>query len=348
MAPEGADDMSDASMRSPDGKVPAAGQTDRVAVPSRHLPLFVTAGILLVLFASASWAYEGFFSPRVIVNLFADNAFLGIAAIGMTLVIFSGGIDLSVGAVIGFTSIVTATLVTGRGLHPAVAWPLAIAMGGALGAAMGTLIQVFRLPAFLITLAGMFLARGAGFWINTESVGITHPWYDALANFTLPVGERIQIPAAALLLVAVVLLGYVLGHHMRFGRTLLAIGGNEQSATLMGLPVAASRIAVYTLNGACAALAGIVATVYTGSGNPSMGIGLELDAIAVVVIGGTLLSGGRGHVAGSLLGLLIFATIQSAILFDGRLSSWWMRIVVGALLLVFILLQRMLIRGAGR
>jgi simple sugar transport system permease protein len=116
----------------------------------------------------------------------------------------------------------------------------------------------------------------------------------------------------------------------------------------MGLPVGAARIAVYTLNGACAALAGIVATLYTGSGNPSMGTGLELDAIAVVVIGGTLLSGGRGHLAGSLLGLLIFGTIQSAILFDGRLSSWWMRIVVGALLLVFILLQRLLVRGVGR
>ena len=331
----------------------AAGTDDgggRVAgiLSSPHLPLLVTGGILLVLFAGAAMAYEGFFSPRVIVNLFADNAFLGIAAIGMTLVIFSGGIDLSVGAVIGFTSIFTATLVTARGFHPGVVWPLAIAIGGALGGAMGTLIQVFRLPPFLITLAGMFLARGAGFWINTESVGITHPWYDALANFTLSLGERVQIPAAALLLIAVVLLGYAIGHHMRFGRTLLAIGGNEQSAMLMGLPVGKAKIAVYTLNGACAALAGIVATVYTGSGNPSMGVGLELDAIAVVVIGGTLLTGGRGHVAGSLLGLLIFATIQSAILFDGRLSSWWMRIVVGALLLVFILLQRLLVRGARR
>jgi simple sugar transport system permease protein len=305
----------------------------------------VTAGILLALFTAASLAYEGFFSPRVIVNLLADNAFLGIAAIGVTLVIFSGGIDLSVGAVIGFTSILVATLVTGHGVHPALAWPLVIAIGAALGAMMGVLIHVFRLPAFLITLAGMFLARGAGFWINTESVGITHPWYEGLGGFVLPLGGPIQVPAAALLLLAVVVMGYLLGHHVRFGRTLLAIGGNEQSAMLMGLPVGTAKVAVYTLNGACAAFAGIVATLYTGSGNPAMGVGLELDAIAVVVIGGTLLSGGRGHVAGTLLGVLIFATIQSAILFDGRLSSWWMRIVVGALLLVFIVLQRVLIRG---
>jgi len=112
----------------------------------------------------------------------------------------------------------------------------------------------------------------------------------------------------------------------------------------MGLPIGRTKIAVYTVNGLFAALAGIVATLYTGSGNPSMGSGLELDAIAVVVMGGTLLSGGRGHMIGTLLGLLIFGTIQAAILFDGRLSSWWMRIVVGALLLLFILLQRIFIK----
>ena len=314
----------------------------------RHLPLVATSVIFVALFGIAAFSYEGFFSARVVVNLFADNAFLGIAAIGMTLVIFSGGIDLSVGAVIGFTSIFTATLVAGRGVHPAVAWTAALVLGGALGALMGTLIHVFRLPAFLITLAGMFLARGAGFWLNTESVGIAHPWYDAIANFDLALGDVVHLPAAALLLVGFFAAGVLLAHLTRFGRNLLAIGGSEQSALLMGLPIGTAKIAVYTLNGVCAAAAGIVATLYTGSGNPSMGIGLELDAIAVVVMGGTLLSGGRGHMAGTLLGLLIFGTIQSAILFDGRLSSWWMRIVVGALLLGFILLQRFLVKGVER
>lgn len=314
----------------------------------RHLPLLCTAVTLLALFLTASLLYKDFFSPRVVVSLFADNAFLGIAAIGMTLVIFSGGIDLSIGAVIGFTSIFTATMINSRGLHPGVAWLLAVACGAALGAGMGTLIHVFRLPAFLITLAGMFLARGAGFWLNTDSVGITHPWYDSLANFALPIGGGESVPAIALVLLAIVLAGYVVAHHTRFGRTLLAIGGNEQSALLMGLPVGRSRIAVYTLNGACAALAGLVATIYTGSGNPSMGLGLELDAIAVVVIGGTLLTGGRGHIAGTLLGVLIFGTIQAAILFNGELSSWWIRIAVGTLLLIFILLQRVLLSGVQR
>jgi simple sugar transport system permease protein len=320
----------------------------RTGLLSKDLSLVATAAILGVLFGAAAFFYPGFFSARVITSLFADNAFLGIAALGMTLVIFAGGIDLSVGAVIGFTSIFTATLVTGRGIAPGVAWTLALLFGTGLGAGMGTLIHVFRLPPFLITLAGMFLARGAGFWLNTESVGIQHPLYERLANFNLALGEAVLIPAAALIFVVAVVVGYVVGHHTRFGRNLLAIGGNEQSALLMGLPVASTKIAVYALNGFCAALAGIVATLYTGSGNPSMGIGLELDAIAVVVIGGTLLAGGRGHVLGTLLGILIFGTIQAAILFDGRLSSWWMRIVVGGLLLGFILLQRLMLRGSHR
>lgn len=317
--------------------------TKASSIISRQLPLIVTAAIFALLFATASHFYDGFFSARVFVGLLADNAFLGIAAVGMTLVIFSGGIDLSVGAVIGFTSIFTATLIEKYQMAPGLAWMLGLAAGSMLGAGMGSLIHFYRLPPFLITLAGMFLARGAGFWITTESVGISHELYGKISGYELLLGA-VSVPANALILLAVVLAGYVVAHHTRFGRNLLAIGGNEQSALLMGLPIGPAKIGVYTVNGFCAALAGIVATFYTGSGNPSMGLGLELDAIAIVVIGGTLLTGGRGHMLGTLLGVLIFGTIQAAILFDGRLSSWWMRIVVGALLLVFILLQRFFLR----
>jgi ribose/xylose/arabinose/galactoside ABC-type transport system permease subunit len=317
--------------------------TKTSSILSRHLPLIVTAGIFALLFVTASYFYEGFFSARVLISLLSDNAFLGIAAVGMTLVIFSGGIDLSVGAVIGFTSILTATLIEKHQIAPGLAWLIGLAAGSGLGAGMGALIHCFKLPPFLITLAGMFLARGAGFWINTESVGINHELYGRISGYELALGSLI-VPANALFLLAALLGGYVIAHHMRFGRSLLAVGGNEQSALLMGLPVGPTKIGVYTLNGFCAALAGIVATFYTGSGNPSMGAGLELDAIAIVVMGGTLLTGGRGHMLGTFLGVLIFGTIQAAILFDGRLSSWWMRIVVGGLLLVFILLQRFFLR----
>lgn len=307
-----------------------------------QLPMVVTAAILLALYLTAGSLYDGFFSGRVVANLLADNAFLGIAALGMTLVIFTGGIDLSVGSIIGFSAVLTSSLITLHGWSPGAAWLAALALGSLMGLTMGGLVEYFRLPPFLVTLAGMFFARGLAFQVSTESIAIQNPTYNALAEAHLALGEvRISVPA--LVFVAVALVLYVIAHHMRFGRNLLAIGSNEQSAVLMGLPVARTKVAVYGLNGFCAALAGIVASLYTGSGNPSMGIGLELDAIAVVVIGGTLLTGGRGHIGGTVLGLLIFGVIQTAILFDGRLSSWWMRIVVGLLLLVFILLQRFLL-----
>lgn len=314
----------------------------------RQLPLLATAAIFVALFATAGFLYEGFFSARVGINLIADNAFLGITAIGMTLVIFAGGIDLSVGAVIGFTSIFVATMMEQHGWSPGATVATALLIGATLGAGMGTLIHVFKLPAFLITLAGMFLARGGAFWISTESAGITHPFFDKLSQFEIPLGERLALPATACGFLLIMVGGYVLAHHTRFGRNLLAVGGSENSALLMGLPIGATKILVYTLNSTLAVVAGLVATLYTGSGNPALGIGLELDAIAIVVIGGTLLAGGRGHMVGTLLGLLIFGTIQAALLFDGRLNPWWIRIVVGGLLLGFILLQRVFIRSARR
>jgi simple sugar transport system permease protein len=313
----------------------------------RNATLAATIAVFGLLFLTASCLYRGFFSWRVLTSLLTDNAFLGIAAIGMTLVIFSGGIDLSVGAVAGFSGILVATLIQAHQVHPLLAWALAIAAGGCLGAGMGLLIASLRLPAFLITLGGMFLARGGGFWINTDSVGINHPFYDRMSRLELDLGPRFHLPATALIFLLVAAAAFVLAHHTRFGRTLLAVGGNEQSALLMGLPVGAAKVAVYTLNGMCAAGAGVVATLYTGSGNPSMGVGMELDAIAIAVIGGAVLTGGRGHLVGTVVGVLIFGTIQSALLFDGRLSPSWTRIVVGALLLGFILLQRLLVRRAG-
>jgi len=308
----------------------------------RQLPVLVTAGVLLALYVTAGVLYDGFFSGRVAANLFADNAFLGIAALGMTLVIFTGGIDLSVGSVIGFTSILTATLISGLGWPPLAAWTVGLIAGTALGLFMGTLIERCELPPFLVTLAGLFFARGLGFAISTESVPINHPWYRALSDTYVPLGFA-DLPIGGLMLIIATGLIWAVAHHTKFGRNLLAIGGNEASARLMGLPVARTKIGAYALNGGLAAAAGIVATLYTGSGNPATGVGLELDAIAVVVIGGTLLTGGRGHVAGTLLGVLIFSVIQTGILFDGRLDSSWMRIVVGLLLLVFILLQRALL-----
>ena len=309
----------------------------------RHWSLAATILVFAALYGFAAWKYQGFFTLRVFVNLLGDNSFLAIAAVGMTFVILSGGIDLSVGAVMAFTTIFIATLV-GKGMHPAPAIAIALALGTILGGGMGWLIHRYELPPFLVTLGGMFFARGMAFVVSQKSVEIAHPFYAAIQEFGVPLGERVALPAPALVFLAVFALGALLAHHTRFGRNVYAIGGSETSARLMGLPVARTKVTVYGLSGLCSALAGVVASFYMGSGNPAIGIGFELDVIASVVIGGTLLSGGVGTLAGTLAGVLIFGTIQSALTFDGRLNSWWLRIVVGVLLLLFILFQRFLAR----
>lgn len=308
----------------------------------RHLPLLTTAAIWIVLFAIAGLRYDYFASPATITNILQDKSFLSIAAIGMTLVIFSGGIDLSVGAVIGFTSILVASLVEVHGWHPATASVVALVIGAAFGAGMGGIIHGFKLPAFLITLAGMFLARGGAYWISTESIGINHPLYLQLTSIRWPLFGGAVLTITAMIFLLVFIVGFIIAHYTRFGRNLLAIGGNEQSAVLMGLPVGPMKIAVYMFSSTCAVVAGITHTLYSSGGNGATGLGLELDAIAIVVIGGTLLTGGRGHMLGTFIGILVYGTIQTALDFDGRFNSAAVRIIIGALLLVFILLQRVL------
>lgn len=308
----------------------------------RNIPFLATAIVCLLLYLLASFRYSGFCSFRVLINFFSDNAVLGIAAIGMTFVILSGGIDLSVGGVVGLVSIVMALLMENHQMGPALSIPLVLLLGVAFGAGMGCLIQFYAMPPFLVTLAGMFLARGLAFVLKLESIPITRGLEPLVSRFAVPLGDVLEIPATALLFLILLTLALGVAHFTRFGRSIYAIGGNDQSAILMGLPVARTKVGVYALSGFCSALAGVVYTFYTFSGNPNAATGLELDAIAAVVIGGTVLSGGVGYLAGTLLGVLIFGIIQTAITFQGTLSSWWTRIVIGFLLLLFILLQKLL------
>jgi simple sugar transport system permease protein len=311
-----------------------------VKLAPKYLPLAATTTLFLLMGALGSVLYTGFFSLQVFANLLIDNAFLCIVAVGMTFVILSGGIDLSVGSVIALTTMVSASLVQKHQWSIAVVIPLVLLMGTTFGALMGLLIERFRLQPFIVTLAGMFLARGLCYVISIDSISITDPTYAALSEMRIPIGADASLSLSALLALVVVGLAVFVAHCTQFGRTVYAVGGNENSAVLMGLPVRSTLVGVYTLSGFCSALGGVVFSFYTLSGYGLHAIGLELDAIAAVVIGGTLLSGGIGYVAGTLVGVLMLGIIQSLIMFDGSLSSWWTRIAIGALLFVFCLLQR--------
>lgn len=310
---------------------------------SRNLPFYATLVVFLLAYAVCVSQFPGMFSTRVIANLLTDNAFLGIAAVGMTFVILSGGIDLSVGSVIAFTSVFVAVTVGSLGLHPMTAFILVLCMSTAFGAGMGAMIRFLSIPPFVVTLAGMFLARGAAYLVSTQSVPISHPFIDAIQNLSvrLPGGGRLT--AMAMLMLIIFALGSLIASRTRFGANVYALGGNPQSAELMGVPVGRTLIGIYALSGFLSGLAGIAYTLYTSSGYSLATVGVELDAIAAVVIGGTLLTGGSGLVAGTLVGILIQGLIQTYIVFDGTLSSWWTKIVIGILLFVFIALQRSII-----
>jgi simple sugar transport system permease protein len=315
---------------------------NRVRTPGT-LSLMVTVALFVGLSLAGGARYPGFLAPQVFMNLLIDNAFLLVVAVGMTFVILTGGIDLSVGAVVAFTTVLLATLVQQHGWHPLAAMALALLIGAVYGASMGLMIQRYRLQPFVVTLAGMFLARGAATLISVESIGIDNGFQSALAAVRIPLGGGTFLSTGAVASLVVVILATIIARYTQFGRTVYAIGGNETSAALMGLPVSSTIVRVYALSGFCAALAGVLYTVYMLSGYSLHATGLELDAIAAVVIGGTLLSGGIGQVPGTFFGVLVLGLIQTLIVFDGTLSSWWTRIVIGFLLLAFCLLQRLLV-----
>ncbi|TWB32021.1 galactofuranose ABC transporter, permease protein YjfF [Nitrospirillum bahiense] len=317
-------------------------------VNTRTLPLLATVVVFVLIYAICAAQYPAMLGLRVMGNLLTDNAFLGILAVGMTVVVVAGGIDLSVGAVMGLTTVALARLIEGTGLPPALAFALVLALGGMFGAGVGAAIHYLKAPAFIVTLTAMFLARGCALLISTDSIPIHNAAYDTLAAaaLALPGGGRLTLVAGIMLLTF--LAGGILLHGTRFGARVFALGGNGHFAQLMGINTGRTTILVHAFCSLMAALAGIVFSLYTRSGYALTGTGVELDAIAAVVIGGTLLTGGVGGVAGSFIGVLIQGLILTWITFDGTLSSWWTKIAIGALLFLFIAVQRLILVASAR
>jgi ribose/xylose/arabinose/galactoside ABC-type transport system permease subunit len=296
---------------------------------TRNLPSLVTVAVFVLLYALCVLQFPFMFSTRVAGNLLTDNAFLGVLAVGMTVVILSGGIDLSVGSVVAFTGVLLALLI-GSGMDPFMAFSIALAIGTAFGALVGAAIHWLQAPPFIVTLAAMFLARGACFLLTTDSIPISHPVYADLACSGF----------SAIVMLFAFAMGAVMLRMTRFGANVYALGGDSRAAALMGVGIGRTTVAIYAFSGFCAALAGILFSVYTQSAHSLAAVGIELDAIAAVVIGGTLLSGGYGGVLGSFFGVMILGLIQSYIIFTGTLSSWWAKIATGVLLFGFIAMQR--------
>jgi simple sugar transport system permease protein len=307
-----------------------------------YIAIYATITLFVGLFLIGSILYDSFLSSQVFANLFIDNAYLIVVATGEAVAILTGGIDLSVGAMIAFVSMIAASLLQ-KGVNPFLVIIIVLMVGIFFGTVQGVLIQKFNLHPWIVTLAGMFFARGASYVISIDTIIIDNPVFTQISSIRIPILPNAFISINVVVSLIVVVAAYYMLKFTRFGRTVYAIGGNENSAKLMGLPVERAKILVYTFSGFCSSLGGLLFTIYTLSGYGLHCNGTEMDAIAACVIGGILLTGGYGNIIGPLFGVLTTGVIQSLIMFDGTLNSWWTKIAVGMLLFIFIVLQRVIV-----
>ena len=308
----------------------------------KYLPLLATIVVFVALFLTGGMLYKNFLSTLVLGDILADNAFIITAAIGTTFVILSGGIDLSIGSMIGFVGVVIANL-DAAGSHPLASAAMMLAFGALFGGLQGLIIDFCEIQPFIVTLAGLFLLRGACFMINLDSVPIRHPFVEWFASLSIDLPGEGYLRSSAIVMLISLVAAIVIAHFTRFGANVYAIGGDRASAQLMGVPMRRTAVAIYALGGFYSALGGVIYAFYTSSGYPLAGTGNELTAIAAVVLGGTLLTGGVGMVAGTLFGGMILGLIATLINFNGSLNGAWIMIAGGLLLFIFIVMQRSLV-----
>jgi ribose transport system permease protein len=318
-----------------------AGSVRGRVLRGRVASLLQRQGALVALVAVAVFAfarYERFLTEENLTNVLRQNSMLGLVALGMTFVILTGGIDLSVGSLVAVAGVVAAGLAD-RGLLVALA--AGVAFATALGFVNGLVIARARIQPFIVTLAMMIAARGVALVYTGErtlSVPAGAQTFRELGRGRLDLGV-FAVPYPVLILLAAYLLGWLVLNYTRFGRHTYALGDSEEAARLMGLNVGRVTMGVYTLSGALAGLAGVMLASRLGTGQPVAAIGWELDAIAAVVVGGTLLTGGQGGVGATLVGMLLLALIFNIFNLEGWISPWWQLVLRGVILLAVVVVQ---------
>ncbi|MEB3102460.1 ABC transporter permease [Ferviditalea candida] len=300
---------------------------------------------LILIVIAASLRYDTFFTQTNIINMLRQNSMLGYIAIGMTFVILTRGIDLSVGSLLAISAL-TAAVMSPFGLFWALAVPIIVST--ALGSVNGLLIAKAKIEPFIVTLAMMIGVRGFVYaYTHERTMSVDPSIADAFKVFGRGVVLGIPVPIwifAVLLLLAGVVLKYT-----SFGRHVFAVGGNEEASKLMGLRTDRIKILVYAISGGLSGLAGIVlASRLGGVAQPVAGEMWELDAIAAVAIGGTLLTGGRGSIFGTFVGIMLMGVILNIINMEGSINSWWQPIIRGLFLIVIVIVQAKLNKGSNK
>ncbi len=290
---------------------------------------------LLVVYAIFGMMNRAMFTQDVLLSLLTQTVIVGTAAIGMTLIIIAGGIDLSVGSIIALCGVVAATLVA-ENFSPAVVFFATIAFGGFCGLINGGLTVGLKLLPFIITLGTMQVFRGAG-KVATDGTPVNLP-FDVTAFKPWMGGAG--IPWGVWLMILLVILFTLLLRYTRFGRHIFAVGSNENTATLCGVNVGKVKLFVYMISGALAGLSGVMIMAKSSQGDPTTAIGMELDIIAAVVIGGASLSGGEGTVLGAVIGALLMTTIRTGCVLNS-IPTPWTEVITGAIIIIAVIIDRL-------
>ena len=294
--------------------------------------------VFILLFIFASIRYTGFLSTYNMTNFFSYNTIFGLLALGQTFVIMTGGIDISVGSLAALSAVV-AVRMSPYGLFPALG--AVIAVGAVFGLINGLAVTRLSIPPFIATLATLIGIRGMALVVSGGATIAVSTSNDFQTFFS---GTLFGIPVPVYILIVAYVAGSIVLNYTRFGRHVLAIGGGEDATRLMGLPANRTKLLVYVLNGVLTGIAGLLLAAQTFSGNPNEAVGWELNAIAAVIVGGTLLSGGKGTVFGSLVGALLLGLILNVLNFENgygfiSLSSYWETVIRGAFLFIVVILQ---------
>ncbi|ORT60743.1 ABC transporter permease [Streptomyces sp. CB03238] len=318
--------------RSPSPGPVSGGRTERLsALAQQHGAL----AVLVVVTVAASFGFDSFATGDNFSNMAVSSAFLAVVALGMTFVIITGGIDLSVGSLFALGGVLAAW---GSRYGTVVALLLPLAVCGLIGVVNGLLIARSRLAPFIVTLAAMLGARGLMLTITDEGAE-TYLVTEGTLLAELGQGTTFGLGNPVWITLALFVAGAVVLRRSRFGQHVYALGGNEDAAALMGVPVARTKVIVYALSGLLAGLAGALNAAWLASGVTILGAGMELEAISAVVIGGTLLTGGLGFVSGSLVGVLLLKVIQNVINQIGSLDSAYQQVVSGVFLALVVIAQ---------
>ena len=298
-----------------------------------NLRQFALIAALLLVMVAFTFASEHFLTVPNLMNVVRQMAVTAIVAVGMTFVIITGGIDLSVGAIVAFSGVMAADTLARTG-SPLLAVAAAVGIGLAAGLVNGLVTAKFRIAGFITTLAAMQAFRGLGYiYTNGNPIPAQEESFTLLGT-----GYAIGVPVPVWIMAVVVAVGAIVLRKTRFGRYTYAVGGNEVAARWTGLPVERTVAGVYVLTGVLAGLAGAILTARLGSGQPSAGTGLELDAIAAVVLGGTSLAGGRGRISGTVIGCVLVAVLSNGLTLL-NVSSYWQMVVKGVIIVVAVILD---------